>query len=151
MSEGRIYRLLALFAGIWLIYLLAPILTPFVASALLAYLGDPLVDRLQRLKLSRTLAVIVAFVLIFVVIGALTVLVVPLVRDQGAALAPASSKAQLNIPRSVMIAPNRYSTRRQSVLGMVCAPADMRKKNSEKVRNTAGSTNTGASRAGCPD
>ncbi len=29
----------------WLMYLLAPVLTPFVAAALLAYIGDPLADR----------------------------------------------------------------------------------------------------------
>ena len=40
-----------------LLYLLAPVLTPFVAAALLAYIGDPLADRLQRLRLPRTLAV----------------------------------------------------------------------------------------------
>ncbi|MEQ8492888.1 MAG: AI-2E family transporter, partial [Gammaproteobacteria bacterium] len=28
----------------WLTWLLAPVLTPFLVSALLAYLGDPLVD-----------------------------------------------------------------------------------------------------------
>jgi predicted PurR-regulated permease PerM len=78
---------LAILLGVgWVLYLLAPILTPFVASGLLAYLGDPLVDRLERLKLSRTLAVVVVFVLIFVLLGALTLLIVPLVRAQSAAL-----------------------------------------------------------------
>jgi hypothetical protein len=33
---------------LWLVWLLAPILTPFVFAALLGWLGDPLVDRLQR-------------------------------------------------------------------------------------------------------
>jgi predicted PurR-regulated permease PerM len=45
----------------WLTYLLAPILTPFVVSMTLAYLGDPLTDRLERYRLSRTLAVTVVF------------------------------------------------------------------------------------------
>lgn len=44
-----------------LLYLLAPALTPFLFSALLAYLGDPLVDRLERLGLSRTAGVILVF------------------------------------------------------------------------------------------
>jgi predicted PurR-regulated permease PerM len=87
ISENKLYRLLAIAGLVILIYLLAPILTPFVASALLAYVGDPLVDRLQKLKLSRTFAVLVAFVLIFAGLGALTLLVVPLVRDQGTAFA----------------------------------------------------------------
>jgi predicted PurR-regulated permease PerM len=57
--------------AVWLTYLLAPILTPFVVSMTLAYLGDPLTDRLERYKLSRTLAVTVVFLtmtLIFVLI-----------------------------------------------------------------------------------
>jgi predicted PurR-regulated permease PerM len=55
----------------WLTYLLAPVLTPFVVSMTLAYLGDPLTDRLERYRLSRTLAVTVVFLtmtLVFVLI-----------------------------------------------------------------------------------
>jgi predicted PurR-regulated permease PerM len=70
----------------WLVYLLAPILTPFIASALLAYLGDPLVDRLEKLKIPRTIAVLTVFVLLFAILGALTILIIPLVRTQVSAL-----------------------------------------------------------------
>ncbi len=70
----------------WLIYLLAPILTPFVAGALLAYIGDPLADRLQRIKLPRTVAVVAVFVLTFVFLGLLILLVLPLIRSQIVAL-----------------------------------------------------------------
>jgi predicted PurR-regulated permease PerM len=47
-NESRTWLALAsvLLFG-WLIYLLAPILTPFLIAALLAYLGDPLADRLR--------------------------------------------------------------------------------------------------------
>ena len=70
----------------WLLYLLAPVLTPFVAAALLAYIGDPLADRLQRLKLPRTLAVVAVFVLTFLMLGLLVMLVGPLIRSQVGAL-----------------------------------------------------------------
>ena len=70
----------------WLMYLLAPVLTPFVAAALLAYIGDPLADRLQRLKLPRTLAVVAVFVLTFLMLGLLVLLVGPLIRTQVGAL-----------------------------------------------------------------
>ncbi len=70
----------------WLLYLLAPVLTPFVAAALLAYIGDPLADRLQRFKLPRTLAVIAVFLLTFTVLVLLVVLVGPLIRTQVSAL-----------------------------------------------------------------
>ena len=66
----------------WLMWLLAPVLTPFVASALLAYIGDPLADRLQRLKLPRAVAVVAVFVLTFAAIALLVLLVLPLIRTQ---------------------------------------------------------------------
>lgn len=70
----------------WLMWLLAPVLTPFVAAALLAYIGDPLADRLQRLRLPRTIAVVSVFLITFLAIGLLVVLVVPLIRTQVSAL-----------------------------------------------------------------
>lgn len=81
--------LIAIALSGWLLYLLAPILTPFVASALFAYLGDPLADRLQRLRLPRSLAVVLVFVLTFAVLALLVLLVGPLVQQQVAALVTA--------------------------------------------------------------
>ncbi len=75
---------IALTGGV--LYLLAPILTPFVAGALLAYIGDPLADRLQRLRLSRTIAVVLVFLLTFVCVGLLVLLILPLLRSQVVAL-----------------------------------------------------------------
>lgn len=69
-----------------LMYLLAPVLTPFVAAALLAYIGDPLADRLQKLRMPRTLAVVAVFVLTFLMLALLVLLVGPLIRGQVAAL-----------------------------------------------------------------
>jgi predicted PurR-regulated permease PerM len=85
-SELRLNWLIAIALTGWLLYLLAPVLTPFVASALLAYIGDPLADRLQRLRMPRTLAVIAVFVLTFLVLVLLVVLVGPLIRTQISAL-----------------------------------------------------------------
>ncbi len=48
---------IAVLGGI--LYLLSPILTPFVAAAILAYICNPLVTRLTALKLSRTLSVVI--------------------------------------------------------------------------------------------
>ncbi len=55
-----------------LVHQLRPILSPFVLGALIAYLGDPLTDRLQRVGLSRA----VAAALVFLVIGLLALLLV---------------------------------------------------------------------------
>lgn len=60
----------------FLIYLLSPILMPFLVGAALAYLGDPVTDRLEAWGLSRTLAVVVVFVtLTLLVLGALLLLI----------------------------------------------------------------------------
>jgi len=85
-ADRRTNWLIATALAGWLLYLLAPVLTPFVASALLAYIGDPLADRLQRYRLPRSLAVIAVFVLTFLVLALLVLLVGPLIRAQVAAL-----------------------------------------------------------------
>ena len=85
-SDLRVNWLIAVALGGWLLYLLAPVLTPFVAAALLAYIGDPLADRLQRLRFPRTLAVVTVFLLTFLFLSLLLLLVGPLIRQQIAAL-----------------------------------------------------------------
>jgi len=65
-----------------LLYFLAPILLPFVAGGLLAYLGDPIVDRLEKLKISRTLSVICVFIIAFIVILPVLFYLVPLLESQ---------------------------------------------------------------------
>ena len=66
----------------WLFYLLAPVLTPFIAAGLLAYIGDPLADRLQKYKMPRTLAVVIVFLSTFLFLGLLILLIGPLVKTQ---------------------------------------------------------------------
>ena len=68
------------------LYFLAPVLTPFIAAALLAYIGDPMADRLQRLKMPRAVAVVAVFLLTFLILVLLVALVGPLVRTQISAL-----------------------------------------------------------------
>ena len=85
-QDLRLNWLIAIALAGWLLYLLAPVLTPFVAAALLAYIGDPLADRLQKLKLPRTVAVIAVFLLTFLLIALIILLVGPLLRAQVGAL-----------------------------------------------------------------
>lgn len=81
--DGEKWFLLAAlgFCG-WVLYLLAPVLTPFLVSALLAYLGNPVTRRLQRLGLSRTLAVVVVFATMVLVGVLLLVLLLPVLQQQ---------------------------------------------------------------------
>jgi predicted PurR-regulated permease PerM len=79
--------LLWLILGGGLLYLLSPILTPFIVAALLAYLGDPLVDRLETWRLPRTLAVTVVFMVILGTLLLLSLLLIPRIEAQLGALA----------------------------------------------------------------
>ena len=85
-TDLRLNWLIAVALTGWLFYLLAPVLTPFVAAALLAYMGDPLADRLQKLKMPRTLAVATVFLITFVVLALLLLLIGPLISAQVGAL-----------------------------------------------------------------
>lgn len=85
-SDLRFNWLIAIFLCGWMFYLLAPVLTPFIAAGLLAYMGDPLADRLQKLKMPRTLAVVIVFLTTFLLLGLLVLLVGPLIRTQISAL-----------------------------------------------------------------
>jgi predicted PurR-regulated permease PerM len=82
-DSSRRWQMLAITAVIlYVFWLLAPVLMPFAFAAMLAYLGDPLADRLQRLGMGRTLAVSIVFiVLLLLTIGAL-LLLIPLISRQ---------------------------------------------------------------------
>lgn len=75
------WGLIALAAG-WLVWLLAPILTPFVMAGLLGWLGDPLVDRLQRAGRSRNVAVTLVFVAMALLMVLVMLLLVPVIEEQ---------------------------------------------------------------------
>lgn len=77
------WQMLAIIAIIgWLIWLLAPVLMPFAVAAMLAYLGDPLADRLERLGLKRIWAATVVFVVLLLVVCGVLLLLIPLIARQ---------------------------------------------------------------------
>ena len=65
-----------------LVYLLQPILAPFLMGMMLAYLGDPLADRFERLKMNRTLAVVSVFCVMGVIIAIALLIFIPLIGNQ---------------------------------------------------------------------
>ena len=65
-----------------LIYVLAPVLTPFMIAAILAYIGDPLVDKLETYKLPRTLAVAIVFFGLTLLAVIAVIILVPLLEKQ---------------------------------------------------------------------
>ena len=74
------YLAAAAAAGL-LLYLTAPILSPFLFSAILAYICLPLVDRLAR-KLPRWLAVAIVLALLITALCVLLLILVPMVEQQ---------------------------------------------------------------------
>lgn len=66
----------------YLVYLLSPILTPFAVGALLAYLFDPLADKLESWKLSRTIAVTLVFFVISLIVFAIALILIPALERQ---------------------------------------------------------------------
>jgi predicted PurR-regulated permease PerM len=88
MTESRTWLwLVALALGGTLLYLLEPVLSPFAAAAILAYIGNPLVERLTRWRLSRTLAVAVVFLVLTLLLVWLLLVLVPMLERQVALLA----------------------------------------------------------------
>ena len=75
------WALCALAIG-WLVWLLAPVLTPFVVAALLGWLGDPLVDRIERSCRSRNAAVVVVFSVMAALVLLALLLLLPLLQRQ---------------------------------------------------------------------
>ena len=69
-------------ALIWLLFQLEAMLMPFIAGMILAYLTDPLANRLQRMGLSRTLAVSGVFLILILVLGVALLVLIPLVVQQ---------------------------------------------------------------------
>lgn len=73
----------------WLLMALGPILVPFVLALLLAWLGDPLVDRIQRNGRSRVTGVVLVFTLMLLLVALALLILVPLLERQVSALVDA--------------------------------------------------------------
>ncbi|MDP3087975.1 MAG: AI-2E family transporter [Methylotenera sp.] len=88
--DNRWLILIAIIA--FIIYLLLPVLTPFLIAAILAYICDPLVDRLcfvgiGKFKLGRTLATTLVMAGILGIIISLFLIIVPLLQKESLLIA----------------------------------------------------------------
>ncbi len=81
-SQDKLFILALALLSCGFIYLLSPVLTPFLIGMLLAYLANPLVSRLMKLKLSRTLSVSVVFTLLITLIVLAFLMLVPFLEKQ---------------------------------------------------------------------
>lgn len=79
--QGWIAAVLAAL-GLWFLISIEPVLMPFFVSMVLAYLGDPLADRLEDKGLSRRLSVSLVFLLLTLGIVLSLLLVIPILGRQ---------------------------------------------------------------------
>ena len=87
-DNSRLYFALgaALIVGL-LFYALGPILTPFMAAAILAYICDPLADRLEAKGVPRALATALVLLLLIAIFVVLLLIMIPLFQKEIALLA----------------------------------------------------------------
>ncbi|HIQ35708.1 MULTISPECIES: chloramphenicol efflux transporter CxpE [Acinetobacter] len=78
----RIFIIAGLALILWVLYLLKPVVLPFVGAFFIAYLFSPLVDVLVKIKLPRWLAISIVFVGIGVGLTVVLWFLVPLVWKQ---------------------------------------------------------------------
>lgn len=70
-----------------LLYLLGPVLTPFLIAAILAYICDPIVDKLSAIRfkhfgISRPLATVIVLIGFIMLVTALFLILIPLLQKQ---------------------------------------------------------------------
>jgi predicted PurR-regulated permease PerM len=82
LERHVVFWLIALAVFIGLLWLLSPILLPFVVGMALAYVLDPLANRLERMGLSRLLAALAILGLFVLVFMLLLLIVVPVLASQ---------------------------------------------------------------------
>lgn len=76
MLESRFFWLTLFLVCGYLLYLLSPILTPFLIAVMLGYIGDPLCDKLEARGMPRTWTVVSVFAgLIFLFIVVVLILI----------------------------------------------------------------------------
>lgn len=69
-------------AAWWLLSLLAPVLTPFLVAAVMAYALHPVVERMTRWRIPRWVGAVIAIALLMLVLLAVALMVVPVVTRQ---------------------------------------------------------------------
>ena len=65
-----------------LVWLLGPVLTPFIVAAVLAYVLHPLVERLARRRVPRVVAATIVEIVAIVIVLAVVLLIVPILSKQ---------------------------------------------------------------------
>lgn len=92
----------------YVIYLLKPILTPFLVGAGLAYLFDPLVTRLTRYRINRTIGTTLVFIVATLILTVAILALVPVLLDQSVKLVKAFPQFIDSIQHAVIPSLNKH-------------------------------------------
>ena len=76
-----------------LFYALSPILTPFLLAGILAYICNPVTDRLTRWGVPRILAVVIVMLTLAAFTAGLILIILPLLYEEGVVLAARTPEA----------------------------------------------------------
>jgi predicted PurR-regulated permease PerM len=82
LTQNKLIAIFLIIIGFIGIYLLSSVLTPFLIAAFLAYLVNPLVNKLVKFKLTRPISVAIVSFILFAMIILLFVLVIPFIQKQ---------------------------------------------------------------------
>lgn len=81
-SQDRLFLLIMTLLTLAAVYLLSPVLSPFLTGILFAYLANPVVNLLMRTGLSRTLCVTIVFSILLALIVLTLITLVPFIERQ---------------------------------------------------------------------
>lgn len=101
-----------------LLYLLAPILSPFLIGALLAYISDPFADRLEARGVGRTPSVVIVFSLMAMILLGALLLLIPQLSTQVQIVAQ-------RLPRVIELINSELLPMVESSLGLSIAKPDL--------------------------
>lgn len=79
---SQFFWLIPLGAALWLLYLLSPILAPFMFGIILAYIFNPVVDWLEKRRIPRSIGAVVALLLLIGAFAGLVLIIAPLVQRE---------------------------------------------------------------------
>lgn len=76
-TTSSLLKLIGVAIGLWILFLLLPVIKPFFIAFILAYLGSGIVAKLKRWGLPRWLGTLIVFILTIIIILALGFLIIP--------------------------------------------------------------------------
>src|SRR3990167_3587476 len=81
-DSQRWFVFVLILIGLGLIYVLGPVLMPFLTAFLLAYFINPLVEKLRRLKVPRFVSALLVFLIVLLVFFTIILSVIPALETQ---------------------------------------------------------------------